>query len=75
VLGLQVRRGNNWVNVTNEQGSSINVSGSSVTRVDGAKNAFAVPMTAAAGNAVAVGRYVQPDGTVLTTQTTVNVGG
>jgi hypothetical protein len=75
VLRLEARRGNKWVNVTDERGSSFNVSGSSVTRMDGAKNAFAVPMTAAAGNAVAEGRYVQPDGTVLTAKTTVNVGG
>ena len=75
VLDLQVQRGGKWVSVTNEHGSTIQVSGVPLTRMDGAKNAFAVPMTAGSGTAQAVGRYTQPVGTVLTAHTVLSVGG
>jgi len=75
VFDLQVQRGNRWESVTNERGSSIRVSGAPLTQLDGAKNAFAVPMTASSGTVVAVGQYTQPDGSVLTAQKMVSVGG
>lgn len=75
VFDLQVQRGGKWVNATNEQGSAIEVQGTSLTRMDGAKNAFVVPMTAKSGKTLAVGHYTQPDGSVLTATTTVSVGG
>ena len=72
---LQVHRGGKWVSVNNDNRASIDVKGG-MSRLDGARNAFGVPMTASAGKAVAVGRYTLPDGQVLQAQpVTVNIGG
>lgn len=71
---LQVQRGGQWVSVGSDKRASIEVTGG-MSRLDGASNAFAVPMTASAGKAVAVGRYTLSDGQVLQAQTTVNIGG
>jgi hypothetical protein len=73
-FNLQVRQGGQWVNVGNDNRASVEVGGG-MSRLDGAKNAFAVPMTAAAGKATAVGTYTLSNGKVLSTQTTVNIGG
>ena len=71
---LQVQRGGKWVSVSNDSRASIAVNGG-MSRLDGATNAFAVPMTASAGKVTAVGRYTLPSGQVLQASTIVNVGG
>jgi len=71
---LQVQRGGRWVSVSSDKQASIEVKGG-MSRLDGAKNAFAVPMTASAGTALAVGRYTLPNGQVLQATRTVNIGG
>jgi len=70
-FNLQIQRAGRWENV---QHASVEVKGE-MTRLDGAANAFAVPMTAKAGKAVAVGSYTLPSGEVLQAHTTVNIGG
>jgi len=78
-LDLQVRTAGDgaWHSVTRQNGASIDVRGGSpLVRLDGAKNAFGVPITAArAGskNVVVVGSFARPGAAPLVAQTTVRV--
>lgn len=72
---LQLNRSGKWETVSNNDSrASFEVKGG-MSRLDGARNAFAVPMTASAGKAEVVGSYTLPSGQVLQANTTVNIGG
>jgi len=65
-----------WQDVTGSSNAAINVAGSSLQRMDGAKNAFCLPITAAAsGSVVVTGSFARQGGAPMTTQTTIQLAG
>jgi hypothetical protein len=77
VFDLQARTNGEWRSVTNRGEASIAVAeGAGLVRLDGAKNAFALPITAVPGTqeVVVEGRFDRPGAGPLTARTTITVG-